>query len=503
MNLNLKKKYNRYIKHFMGIDNVSIKTFDSTGSQSVCRSNEYTSRENISSSLLSKCKKMYISGTGETVIPGSLKTFPNSSNHDTFSINAESSALSEISFCVEFRFKAPGTSADFDVFVSNDIILALIHKVEIFYGHFVIQTLTSDDIYIRNLTELGKGSNLSGPNFHLEDKLDNIYHRKCKAGDVVYIQASCSIPFIGRSLEMKHALIRQGALTNNLTLKVHYNDLNPSLAQRSVQILSGGTAIVNYLDSSYFKSFIKPVNHSITETEKNYISGNLITHLVHTSQFAQQAINKVTAVVNVSGDLFEAVVNLDDVNINVSHILFSLRLPHISNRIISKSSSTTSNLGSNGHELPMYATNGFSDITEIKNHTSSSIVYDTFGYYSDFIDSVELILGSDRTGFIKSSMLLMDNNENFGLKSVNSNDFYIVKLAEKAFDTSGIDFSKIHNKKLCLKIKKDIFLTDDPTDNHPIENALNSNNVSQNAYISVTVCGTQMQSIVSGSTSFS
>jgi hypothetical protein len=487
----------------MGIDNVSIKTFDSTGSQSVCRTNEYTSRENISSSLLSICKKMYISGTGETVIPGSLRTFPTSSNYDTFSINAESSALSEISFCVEFRFKAPSSPTDFDVFVSNDIILALIHKVEIYFGHFVIQTLTSDDIYIRNLTELGKGSNISGPNFHLEDKLDNIYHRKCKQGDVVYIQASCSIPFIGRSLDMNNALIRQGALTNNLTFRVHYNDLNPSLEQRSVQILSGGTTSVNYLDSSYFKSFIKPVNHSITETEKNYISRNLITHLVRTSQFSQQAINKVTDVVNVSGDLFEAVINLDDVNINVSHILFSLRLPHISNRIISKSSSTSSNLGSNGHELPMYVTNGFSDITEIKNHTSSSTFYDTFGYFSDFIDSAELILGSDRTGFIKSSMLLMDNNENFGLKGVSSNDFYIIKIAEKAFDTSGVDFSKIHNKKLCLKIKKDIFLTDDPTDNHPIENALNSNNVSQNAYVSVTVCGTQLQTIVSGSTSFS
>ena len=196
----------------MGIDNVSIKTFDSTGTQSVCRANEYTSRENISSSLLTKCQKMYISGTGETIIPGSLNTFPTSSNYDTFSINADSSALSELSFCAEFRFKAPSSSvpADFDVFVSNDIILALIHKVEIFYGHFVIQTLTSDDIYIRNLTELGKGSNISGPNFHLEDKLDNIYHRKCKAGDVVYIQASCSIPFIGRSLDMNNALIRQG-----------------------------------------------------------------------------------------------------------------------------------------------------------------------------------------------------------------------------------------------------------------------------------------------------
>ena len=487
----------------MGIDNVSIKTFDSTGSQSVCRTNEYTSRENISSSLLSNCKKMYISGTGETVIPGSLRTFPNISNYDVFSINAESSALSEISFCVEFRFKAPSSPAAFEVFVSNDIILALIHKIEIYFGHFTIQTLTSDDIYIRNLTELGKGSNISGPNFHLEDKLDNIYHRKCKQGDVVYIQASCSIPFIGRSLDMNNALIRQGALTNNLTFKVHYNDLNPSISQRSVQILSGGTTNVNYLDSSYFKSFIKPVNHSITETEKSYISRNLITHLVRTSQFSQQIINKVTDVVNVTGELFEAVINLDDVNINVSHILFSLRLPHVNNRIISKSSSTSSNLGTSGHRLPTYATNGFSDITEIKNHTSSSTFYDTFGYFSDFIDSAELILGSDRTGFIKSSMLLMDNNENFGLKGVSSNDFYIIKLAEKAFDTSGIDFSKIHNKKLCLKIKKDIFLSDDPTDTHSIKNALNSDDVSQNAYISVTVCGTQLQSIVSGSTSFS
>ena len=486
----------------MGIDNVSIKTFDSTGSQSVCRSNEYTSRENISSNLLSNCKKMYISGTGETIIPGTLKTFPNSSNYDIFSINAESSALSELSFCVEFRFKAPGTPADFGVFVSNDIILALIHKIEIYFGHFTIQTLTSDDIYIRNLTELGKGSNISGPNFHLEDKLDNVYHRECKSGDVVYIQASCSIPFIGRGLEMNNALIRQGALTNNLKLKVHYNDLNPSLSQRSVQILSGGTKSVNYLDSNYFKSFIKTVNHSITETEKNYISKNLITHLVHTSHFAQQAINKITDVANVSGDLFEAVVNLDDININVSHILFSLRLPHVNNRTISKSSGTSSDLGYS-HDLPAYTTNGFSDITEIKNHITPSIVYDTFGYFSNFIDSAELILGSDRTGFIKSSLLLMDNNENFGLKQIDSNDFYIIKLAEKAFDTSGIDFSKIHNKKLCLKIKKDIFLKDDPTDNHPIENALNSNKISQNAYISVTVCGTHVQSIVSGSTSFS
>tara|TARA_B110000977_G_scaffold192996_1_gene267328 strand:+ start:535 stop:1995 length:1461 start_codon:yes stop_codon:yes gene_type:complete len=486
----------------MGIDNVSIKTFDSTGSQSVCRANEYSGSEHIRSSLLSKCKKMYISGTGETFIPGNLKTFPDSSSSDTFSINTETCGLSELSFCVEFRFKAPSDPRDFDVFVSNDIILALIHKVEIYFGHITIQTLTSDDIYIRNLTELGKSSNLSGPNFHLEDKLDNIYHRKCKSGDVVYIQASCSIPFIGRSLEMNNALLRQGALTNNIKIKVSYNNLNPSFAQTSVQILSGSEGTVNYLDSSYFKSFIKPVNHSITEIEKQYISGNLITHLVHTSHFVQQHINKVTNVVNVSGDLLEVVISLDEISLNVSHILFALRLPHVNNRTISKSSSTSSNLGYHS-DLPVYSTNGFSDITEIKNHTTSSIVYDTFGYFSDFIDSAELIIGSDRTGFIKSSMLLMDNNENFGLKYVKSNDFYILKVAEKAFDTSGIDFSKIHNKKLSLKIKKDIFLTDDPTDNHPIENTLNSNNVTQNAYISVTVCGTQVQSVVGGSVAFS
>lgn len=487
----------------MGIDNVSIKTFDSTGSQSVCRVNDYNGSKHVNSSLLSKCKKRYISGTGENLINGSLKTFPNGSSYDTFSINADSSGLSELSFCVEFRFKTPiGVTDDFDVFVSNDIILALIHKIEIYFGNITIQTLTSDDIHIRNLTELGKGSNISGPNFHLEDKLDNIYHRKCSSGDVVYIQASCSIPFIGRNLEMNHILIRQGALTNELKIKVHYNDLNPSFDQMSVQILSGSNGTVSYLDSSYFRSFIKPVNHSITEVEKNYISGNLVTHLVHTSQFTQQLINKVTDVTNVSGDLFEAIVDLEEISINVSHVLFSLKLPHVNNRIISKSSLTSSNLGYS-HRIPTYITNGFSDITEIKNHTTSSIVYDTFGYFSDFIESAELILGHDRTGFIKSSMLMMDNNENFGLKCINLNDFYIFKLAEKAFDTAGIDFSKINNKKLCLKIKKDIFLTNDPTDNHPIKNALNSDNVSQNAYISVTVCGTQVQSIVGGSVIFS
>lgn len=50
----------------MGISNVAVKTFDSSGAQSLCRTNEYKGDEEVKSSFISKCQKMYISGSGET-----------------------------------------------------------------------------------------------------------------------------------------------------------------------------------------------------------------------------------------------------------------------------------------------------------------------------------------------------------------------------------------------------------------------------------------------------
>ena len=118
----------------MGISNVAVKTFDSTGAQSLCRTNDYKGDEEIKSSFISKCQKMYISGSGETVIPGSLRQFPVLNSVDTFYVNSDTDAISDMVFSIEFRFKNPNT-ADIQeqlvVSVTKDIILAIIDRVEI------------------------------------------------------------------------------------------------------------------------------------------------------------------------------------------------------------------------------------------------------------------------------------------------------------------------------------------------------------------------------------
>ena len=77
----------------MGISNVAIKTFNSTGSQSVCRANKYKEDTLIESDFLTKCNTKYINGTGQTVVVGSMKGFPNgtpsqATNQDTFDFTA-------------------------------------------------------------------------------------------------------------------------------------------------------------------------------------------------------------------------------------------------------------------------------------------------------------------------------------------------------------------------------------------------------------------------------
>ena len=56
----------------MGISNVAIKTFNSTGSQSVCRANKFKDDTLIESEFLTKCNTKYINGTGQTVVIGSM-----------------------------------------------------------------------------------------------------------------------------------------------------------------------------------------------------------------------------------------------------------------------------------------------------------------------------------------------------------------------------------------------------------------------------------------------
>jgi hypothetical protein len=114
------------------------------------------------------------------------------------------------------------------------------------------------------------------------------------------------------------------------------------------------------------------------------------------------------------------------------------------------------------------------------------------------IESMELVLGSDRTGFIKGASAKIGTCENFTLVNSDKNSaHYIVPLAEKAFDTSGVAFSKNNNKKLLINLNKYIFKITDVT-----PNSLSNSGLTTKAIISVTACGTKVQSVVGGSMSF-
>ena len=55
----------------MGIDSVAIKTFNSSGSQSVCRASTADNTKLIESEFLTKCTTTYMNGSGMSFIPGS------------------------------------------------------------------------------------------------------------------------------------------------------------------------------------------------------------------------------------------------------------------------------------------------------------------------------------------------------------------------------------------------------------------------------------------------
>ena len=588
----------------MGISNVAVKTFDSSGSQSLCRTNEYSGDEEVKSSFISKCQKMYISGSGETVIPGSLRTFPTTKSVDTFNINSDTDAISDITLNIEFKLKRqtpstgvasitvtgsgsgytsgetveftqvgggtggtgtvvvsdgvtginvtnPGSGyaegsavaltraggggqatgacsllpGDWNANVSKDIILGLIDKVEIKLGSLTAQTLTADDIYIRNLTELGQPFTFSAP-FENAIKApptavaqrplveNNVWkhHGTDTTADLV-IQAACSIPFIGRSKDMSRSLLQAGALTNAVTAKVYYNNIytsNATLGGSHFQILSAGDAAAptslgttgEFLDTSYFKSFITVKTHIISETEKNFISKNIIHKVLNTSTNVTKDITRIIGVITSTEGVTDVEVDLENVSLNVSHLLIGIRLPHVRNeklnvKYVSGISPHNTNLVSVTKENQLSTPFSVID-SQTFNVPTSDPPDNLFGYMPNAIESMELVIGSDRTGFIKGASAKIGGCENFTLLNSDKNSaHYIVTLAEKAFDTSGIPFSKCNNKKLLIKLNKHIFKTPGVAPN-PLSDAT----YTQNAIITVTACGTKVQTVVGGSMSF-
>ena len=138
----------------MGISNVAINTFNSTGSQSICRANRFDDQTVIESDFLTKCTTQYINGSGQTVVNGSISGLPievpsNIANQDIFDLPNDIDAISNIILTARMTFDLPAGLADttpsFDksstAYFSDTFLLSLINKVEIKLGGLVIDTL--------------------------------------------------------------------------------------------------------------------------------------------------------------------------------------------------------------------------------------------------------------------------------------------------------------------------------------------------------------------------
>ena len=386
----------------MGISNVAIKTFNSSGSQSVCRANKFKEDTLIESDFLTKCTTKYIAGTGQTVMDGSLKTFPaglpsQSSNHDTFDLPDDIDAISNIDLTLRIGFDMKdgadagqnGTSFanSTAVYFSNTLLLSLIDKIEIKLGGLIIDTLTSDAIFARNLTETGNTCVFSGSNI---DSLDypNIYtnfNRPIVNGDEAVGYSSTgtrkvrdnvaewtiSIPFTGRSSKMNSAFLQAGSTTNTLTMKVYYKKFNPETTflealnvpntdheHEGLHQGCGGKWPLFGIQKLTSNSTMLPENwkwstsatattHIITETEKNFIRNNIVNRILKTSESleypnpkdvvspvmdytppdATYSNSKTGALPDGIGEYKQISFDISNFDVNCSHILLSLRMP--------------------------------------------------------------------------------------------------------------------------------------------------------------------------------
>jgi hypothetical protein len=428
----------------MGIDNVAIKTFNSTGSQSVCRANEADETRLIESEFLTKCTTEYINGSGMSFISGSidLTQLKASKPYETFTLPSDVDAISEITLQMSFGSSGGGVSSTF--------ILDLISKVEIKLGNLVVQTILPGDIYARNLTESGyvvSVNTYQSASSGLYATADNI-------------DFALSIPFTGRSTGVNKSFLQAGAVTNNLTMKVYYNSLGATgvtrLAATHPASISTGVCVFS---------------HSMTSTEKNFIAKNIINRPVNTSQSVAYSVSSAAGPVTI---------DLSSININVSHILLTL-----DNSIFNSSGTASAGPGSgtlSGTTWSAISADG------------TGVANTELGVAPGWLKSAELILGNDRTGSVPGSCLTTNKLELFNLTSISANrNIYILKLAGSAFSTAGIPFSRLNNKKLVITYADGFTLSPYGTGGTTVA-------VSN---INVTCCGTQIQSTVGGTISFS
>ena len=512
----------------MGINNLAVQTFSSSGSQSVSRANKADSSKQITSDFISRPPIKYINGSGISVIPGTLTKLPSGATTsivtENFNIPNNIDAISDMILSMDLNI-VPGTTG-YDcsgIFYSKTFLLDIIKTIEIKMAGLTIQTINPGDIYMRNYSELG--TVISQEN-SFNKKINDEY---VDTGSIIghttdsaeTISLSLSIPFIGRSSDKDRSFLQTGSFTKNLVVTVTYYKFNSADNSNIIPLLhcSGTEVKVGVVTR------LSILSHIITDTEKNYIKQNIINRVINTSTSIVRRNIQLDFIKTATGT--SAIeLDLDSIDINVTHLLFCLNvnifnqksgdsldvLPEQFIRFASTSTSkiTPSQIKGNADYVTgdnkLSSSWGKAYLDSNTSQTSSILNPDVLGVFNGWLSSAELNLGNETTGQIPCSAL-HSNKVEFNLQNIDEN-FYILKLADNAFSSAGIPFSRIKNKRLILNVRNRFFNKDTvstPSGTNTPVSVIGGYAVDKkrDATISVCACGTTLQIINNNTISFS
>lgn len=514
----------------MGISNIAVETFSSSGSQSITRSNAADSSRQITSGFISRPPMKYISGSGPTVIRGTLSALPFSDstgvyNVDTFRIPNNIDAISEMKLNWTITITDPsGFYECSGIYYSKTLPLDFIDYIDIKVGGLIIQTIYPGDIYMRNYSE--SGILIKNEDTFNDKKIyfdtESIIGNQTASGET--LNFSLSLPFIGKSFDNERSFLQTGTSSNAFTVVVKYryfsNRPDTSGNLNVLTLLNNrGTGVTTRLETNLVIQ-----NHIITHTEKNFLKQNIVNRVLNTSFNVYR--DSLPYPVTLTTGTTRLVLDLDSVNLNVSHILFCLHVGALTDtginlpthftkvnrssvdvsdirisELIDASASDGGTAGNAGMGIYTTGSRRLSSswgeaVLDVSGTSGAGQLTtpDVLGVFSGWLSTAELTLGNESTGPIPSTCL-QSSQEEFGLKHLSKN-FYVLKLADTAFGTSGIPFSRIKNKTLTINIFNK-FLSNTRF------GVFNETTALRRPTLYVTACGTTLQNITNNFTTFS
>ncbi len=456
---------------------IPFMTFKETGVQSVRTTLTEKEDEDVVSNFLSAPPRKYVSGFNTVTIPGNVhegtsflfSSLTASQRKLQFDIPDSCDVISDIYFNWQFDFITPNLRPH-SFHMSKNFGYELIEKVEVRVANQLWQTLTGDDIFLRNTFEVPEELRSNTQVFHTS----NDYRTTHITGvhDLLWnyarIGAQSASHFTGRVFQPQmggasgtvnlrifsgsgnrlNAFLQAAAPNNRMTVTVYLKEYKED---KPINLIINPTDPVS---NKIFKTSLTVNTHLMTDTEKSYIKQNIINSIINTSQSVNLKIG--TGLPTYDSNALQANrqytfdVSLSDININTSNLLFTIISPKFgihattnvsdfNHTIIDNIASNVDNLNRDIFNLNLYDLETvYEDAT---NDLSSGLV--------DILSHAELFAnGESVTGKIPVSYLTRYSP--VSNRYDNLLPIYNMPLSSELFGEDSINFVKLHSPKLTL-----------------------------------------------------